>query len=822
MKPTLLMLAVLYCQWSTAASCMLSKIQIEDRTAKAQVIVDGEVTAQHTYWNTEKSSIYTVNTVEVSNQLKGGSAQQIEVITPGGELDGRLLIIEPNADLQVGSKGIFFLSNNTIALNYVSSASKYEIYSLAQGFIKEDILTGKYNDPFDEYENRTVVYSKITKVTGNGYRMLNSNYINNVVGASISSLSPTNISAGTQQVLTITGKGFGIRSGAATVQFKDVNYITGTTNVSVPDTSYIVSWSDTEIKVIVPGASVSRQSGAATGSVNVIDANGGIITSPSALNITYNQFEYKKKRITLINQNRNGGYTVTLNSNLSTNAKDVFKRALDQWTCNTGVNVNISNTSSATTCNSQMDNVNIISFADASCPLPAGALAATYSSYSVCGTSPVMPDGFDMIFSPSANFNFSTGNPASNQYDFESVVLHELGHAFGEGHHSNSNEIMYPSIANGVVRRKLNAYTDIKNIEDVVLRSSTATDLCGYTKYTNNNAPCRVVSSLKADFTTNKITGCAPLTVTFSDISTGTPLTWNWDMDNNGSIDDNTQNPSFEFKKAGSYSVRLVISNAIGSDSITKTAIITVNDAMQAKVEVMQNATCYGSSNGILQAGVRGGNGSYAYTWSNGQNTSTINNLTPGIYTVNIQDGNGCVVTASNIVSQPEPITIALTTALIDTLYTATLEVSGGTPAYNYYLNNTANTRTSSTNGIFTGLTTGDYSATITDKNNCTQNYNFSIAAPTPTVNNTSKIADISVFPNPAVNQLNFNLSLREESTVTVELFDISGSIVFQNEYNNVTEQESTIDVSNLASGTYVLKFELPGENTFKKIIINR
>jgi PKD repeat protein len=80
-----------------------------------------------------------------------------------------------------------------------------------------------------------------------------------------------------------------------------------------------------------------------------------------------------------------------------------------------------------------------------------------------------------------------------------------------------------------------------------------------------------------ANFTATPTSGTAPLSVQFSDTSTGSPTAWQWDFDNNGTVDSTAQNPSFSYANAGTYSVKLTVSNAGGSNSITKSAFITVS-----------------------------------------------------------------------------------------------------------------------------------------------------------------------------------------------------------------------------------------------------
>ena len=77
---------------------------------------------------------------------------------------------------------------------------------------------------------------------------------------------------------------------------------------------------------------------------------------------------------------------------------------------------------------------------------------------------------------------------------------------------------------------------------------------------------------LNAAFTPNKTAGVFPLTVDFSDRSTGSPTSWNWDFgDGNTSTE---QNPSHTFTTSGRYSVSLQVGDGSGTDSVSKTNLI--------------------------------------------------------------------------------------------------------------------------------------------------------------------------------------------------------------------------------------------------------
>ncbi len=73
-------------------------------------------------------------------------------------------------------------------------------------------------------------------------------------------------------------------------------------------------------------------------------------------------------------------------------------------------------------------------------------------------------------------------------------------------------------------------------------------------------------AQLTANFTATPLSGCAPLVVSFTDQSTGSPTQWKWDL-GNGTISF-LQNPSGTYFNPGQYTVKLVIYNAAGDSSV--------------------------------------------------------------------------------------------------------------------------------------------------------------------------------------------------------------------------------------------------------------
>ena len=92
--------------------------------------------------------------------------------------------------------------------------------------------------------------------------------------------------------------------------------------------------------------------------------------------------------------------------------------------------------------------------------------------------------------------------------------------------------------------------------------------------------PTPVVGSPTAQFAASTTSGKAPLTVQFTDlsVSTGT-TTYAWDINNDGKTDYTSKNPSYTYTTAGTYTVKLTVSNAKGSNSLVKTNYITATSS---------------------------------------------------------------------------------------------------------------------------------------------------------------------------------------------------------------------------------------------------
>jgi PKD repeat protein len=110
-----------------------------------------------------------------------------------------------------------------------------------------------------------------------------------------------------------------------------------------------------------------------------------------------------------------------------------------------------------------------------------------------------------------------------------------------------------------------------------------------------------VASPPDASFSGSSTSGDAPLTVGFTDGSTGNPTSWEWDFgDGRTSLN---QNPSHEYLAPGTYTVTLTVTNACDSDTQTQVDYITVKEPAQQTMRVESVAVSKENFFGVIFRG---------------------------------------------------------------------------------------------------------------------------------------------------------------------------------------------------------------------------
>jgi gliding motility-associated-like protein len=167
-----------------------------------------------------------------------------------------------------------------------------------------------------------------------------------------------------------------------------------------------------------------------------------------------------------------------------------------------------------------------------------------------------------------------------------------------------------------------------------------------------------------ADFSVNDT--CLTLANQFNDnstVSTGTITGWDWDFDNNGTIDNSTQNPTNTYGASGTQTIELVVTtNNTCKDTITKTVEIFDNPV----AAFVSDTACEPFVSTMTDETILGSIGISNWDWDFDANATIDNTLqnptntfgVAGSYpvTLNVTDSNGCTSSVTeNVIIAPKP-----------------------------------------------------------------------------------------------------------------------------------------------------------------------
>lgn len=160
------------------------------------------------------------------------------------------------------------------------------------------------------------------------------------------------------------------------------------------------------------------------------------------------------------------------------------------------------------------------------------------------------------------------------------------------------------------------------------------------------------IAQVTADFTANTTSGCGPLIVNFQNLSTGTGLSYSWDLGNgNTSV---SENPSASYITPGTYTISLTVTGSGGTDTEIKNGFITVFSPPTPDITPSQTIGCFPFTVDFTDISIPGDAPVATWSWDFGDGgASTDQNpshtyTTPGTFdiTLLLTDANGC---ASNM-----------------------------------------------------------------------------------------------------------------------------------------------------------------------------
>lgn len=327
--------------------------------------------------------------------------------------------------------------------------------------------------------------------------------------------------------------------------------------------------------------------------------------------------------------------------------------------------------------------------------------------------------------------------------------------------------------------------------------------------------------------------------------SSATPFTYNWST-SSGTLTSNTdQQVSLVMGATGNAVVTVTVTDA---NSVSTTASFTVQ-SRGINIQFTNNPqpvtlNCGGGSATLITA-INGNTQGKNYTWSTGatgNNTVSQQVTLPGTYRVTVTNSSNCSATASiqvvygngasNTVSFNPPTDVANTPGIqvcINTQVTfanTSAKQNGWTPLWNFGDSNVGVT----IDGSNTYSTVGQYQVTLTmDSAGCA----FTSSPLTITVLSATACANVGIddvefgnevnlMPNPTTGNVTVNVS-GVEKALSIKVYNILGSEVYNfNTTDVASTMNKSIDLSNLNSGTYLVKVQTGNKVAIKRLTVSK
>jgi PKD repeat protein len=224
---------------------------------------------------------------------------------------------------------------------------------------------------------------------------------------------------------------------------------------------------------------------------------------------------------------------------------------------------------------------------------------------------------------------------------------------FGDGQTSNEQSPTHAYSAFGTYTVKL-----------------TVTDSASNTDTEEKAGYIIVSNALVADFSADKVLAAVDQTIQFTNLSVGGAggLTYQWDFNNDGIPDSTLQHPSYSYSAAGTYTVKLTVTDsAANTNTSTKANYITIAAGLQADFSADRATVAMGQTIQFTDLSA-GGVGTLTYqwdfnndgTWDSTDQHPSYSYSSPGTYTVVLRVTDGAANTDTEIKTNYITVTAGL------------------------------------------------------------------------------------------------------------------------------------------------------------------
>ena len=236
------------------------------------------------------------------------------------------------------------------------------------------------------------------------------------------------------------------------------------------------------------------------------------------------------------------------------------------------------------------------------------------------------------------------------------------------------------------------------------------------------------------------------------------------------------------------------------------------------------NEMCFGDNTGSIDVSFLIGNSTSAtYNIGTGtQASGSFTNLSQGVYTVEVIDGDACTTNVYVTLGGPGNLTTGAGTGaeLTPNGGSINLTVVGGTPGFTFSW--TGPDGFSADTEDLSGIVGGVYSVFVTDANGCTTSRDVTVNSFVDSSNNLEELTSdaIKVFPNPSNGVFNVTLNGSFEGAFTATVMDLSGRVIYTSSIEN--KNMIALDLSEASNGTYIVQLASDKVLVTKRIVVKK
>ena len=259
-----------------------------------------------------------------------------------------------------------------------------------------------------------------------------------------------------------------------------------------------------------------------------------------------------------------------------------------------------------------------------------------------------------------------------------------------------------------------------------------------------------------------------------------------------------TSQSTIEFGSLTAGTYYMTVLDLGGCTGQSASFIVEESEPLNYGLYTVPNSSCGGNAMGKIMITGLTGTPPYSYLWTTSATGSTVTGLTAGIYSVDVTDYYGCVLTKTATISDVPPIGLGIFTATEPTCFSAdgvlTIQITGGTAPYYYSASTGQVVVQYPTSWSISGLSPGNYSFQVTDAALCTIVVGTTLTSP-------NGITSVSISTQGST-------CSSSEGSITVSVNGGSSPYIYTLIYPggnvlNVSNNQTTQLFSNLSSGTY-------------------